>query len=144
MSQVSRLEQTWTALRQRHTEGAILYEKTLRPFMKSLNDGKGKRKVSWWSILNPNGQFAEQKCRTVCTTFPFVSHRKLPVVQHHVPSCPTTPVSAGEEHGAGWWGGAMGDGGGRGGCGDVSPGGGEDCRSAGGHLPHQRWEQTPR
>ncbi|XP_034451244.1 LOW QUALITY PROTEIN: SH2 domain containing 3Cb [Hippoglossus hippoglossus] len=39
LPQVSRLEQMWTALRQRHTEGAILYEKTLRPFMKSLNDG---------------------------------------------------------------------------------------------------------
>uniref|UniRef100_A0A3Q1GU55 SH2 domain containing 3Cb n=1 Tax=Acanthochromis polyacanthus TaxID=80966 RepID=A0A3Q1GU55_9TELE len=36
----STMEQTWTALRQRHTEGAILYEKTLRPFMKSLNDGR--------------------------------------------------------------------------------------------------------
>ncbi|KAK5870670.1 hypothetical protein PBY51_003597 [Eleginops maclovinus] len=40
LPQVSRLEQTWTALRQRHTEGAILYDKTLRPFMKSLNDGR--------------------------------------------------------------------------------------------------------
>ncbi|XP_029685987.1 SH2 domain containing 3Cb isoform X1 [Takifugu rubripes] len=40
LPQVSRLEQTWTALRQRHTEGAILYEKTLRPFMKSLNEGR--------------------------------------------------------------------------------------------------------
>ncbi|KAL3062383.1 hypothetical protein OYC64_002233 [Pagothenia borchgrevinki] len=40
LPQVCRLEQTWTALRQRHTEGAILYEKTLRPFMKSLNDGR--------------------------------------------------------------------------------------------------------
>ncbi|XP_035514194.1 SH2 domain containing 3Cb [Morone saxatilis] len=40
LPQVSRLEQTWMALRQRHTEGAILYEKTLRPFMKSLNDGR--------------------------------------------------------------------------------------------------------
>ncbi|KAM3868414.1 SH2 domain containing 3Cb [Diretmus argenteus] len=40
MPQVSRLEQTWTVLRQRHTEGAILYEKTLKPFMKSLNDGR--------------------------------------------------------------------------------------------------------
>ncbi|XP_062237261.1 SH2 domain containing 3Cb isoform X2 [Platichthys flesus] len=40
LPQVSRLEQMWTALRQRHTEGAILYEKTLRPFMKSLNDGR--------------------------------------------------------------------------------------------------------
>ncbi|MED6268364.1 hypothetical protein CHARACLAT_021604 [Characodon lateralis] len=40
LPQVSCLEQTWTALRQRHTEGAILYEKTLRPFLKSLNDGR--------------------------------------------------------------------------------------------------------
>ncbi|KAM4746505.1 SH2 domain containing 3Cb [Anableps anableps] len=40
LPQVSRLEQTWTALRQRHTEGAILYEKSLRPFLKSLNDGR--------------------------------------------------------------------------------------------------------
>ncbi|XP_069025503.1 SH2 domain containing 3Cb isoform X1 [Embiotoca jacksoni] len=40
LPQVSRLEQTWMALRQRHTEGAILYEKTLRPFMKSLNEGR--------------------------------------------------------------------------------------------------------
>uniref|UniRef100_A0A8C4F0H8 SH2 domain containing 3Cb n=1 Tax=Dicentrarchus labrax TaxID=13489 RepID=A0A8C4F0H8_DICLA len=40
LPQVCRLEQTWMALRQRHTEGAILYEKTLRPFMKSLNDGR--------------------------------------------------------------------------------------------------------
>uniref|UniRef100_A0A3P9PAM3 SH2 domain containing 3Cb n=1 Tax=Poecilia reticulata TaxID=8081 RepID=A0A3P9PAM3_POERE len=40
LPQVSRLEQTWAALRQRHTEGAILYEKTLRPFLKSLNDGR--------------------------------------------------------------------------------------------------------
>ncbi|KAF7662573.1 hypothetical protein LDENG_00232870, partial [Lucifuga dentata] len=40
LPQVSRLEQTWSTLRQRHTEGAILYEKTLKPFMKSLNDGR--------------------------------------------------------------------------------------------------------
>ncbi|XP_015248819.1 PREDICTED: SH2 domain-containing protein 3C-like isoform X2 [Cyprinodon variegatus] len=40
LPQVSRLEQTWTTLRQRHTEGAILYEKTLRPFLKGLNDGR--------------------------------------------------------------------------------------------------------
>lgn len=30
-------------LRQRHTEGAILYEKKLKPFLKSLNEGKGTR-----------------------------------------------------------------------------------------------------
>ncbi|KAJ8006071.1 hypothetical protein DPEC_G00124450 [Dallia pectoralis] len=40
LPQISRLEQTWMLLRQRHTEGAILYEKTLKPFMKRMNDGK--------------------------------------------------------------------------------------------------------
>ncbi|CAB1321713.1 unnamed protein product, partial [Coregonus sp. 'balchen'] len=40
LPQISRLEQTWMVLRQRHTEGAILYEKTLKPFMKRMNDGK--------------------------------------------------------------------------------------------------------
>ncbi|XP_069465229.1 SH2 domain-containing protein 3C isoform X2 [Ambystoma mexicanum] len=40
MAQISRLEQTWMGLRQRHTEGAILYEKKLKPFLKSLNEGK--------------------------------------------------------------------------------------------------------
>ncbi|XP_038601510.1 SH2 domain-containing protein 3C isoform X1 [Tachyglossus aculeatus] len=40
MSQIARLEQTWMMLRQRHTEGAILYEKKLKPFLKSLNEGK--------------------------------------------------------------------------------------------------------
>lgn len=39
--QIVRLEQTWVTLRQRHTEGAILYEKKLKPFLKSLNEGKG-------------------------------------------------------------------------------------------------------
>lgn len=29
-------------LRQRHTEGAILYEKKLKPFLKNINDGKGE------------------------------------------------------------------------------------------------------
>lgn len=41
--QIARLEQTWMVLRQRHTEGAILYEKKLKPFLKSLNEGKGNR-----------------------------------------------------------------------------------------------------
>ncbi|XP_031433344.1 SH2 domain-containing protein 3C isoform X3 [Clupea harengus] len=40
LPQISRLEQTWMALRQRHTEGAILYEKKLKPFLKAMNDGK--------------------------------------------------------------------------------------------------------
>ncbi|XP_031457479.1 SH2 domain-containing protein 3C isoform X1 [Phasianus colchicus] len=40
MAQIARLEQTWMVLRQRHTEGAILYEKKLKPFLKNLNEGK--------------------------------------------------------------------------------------------------------
>ncbi|OPJ67850.1 SH2 domain-containing protein 3C isoform B [Patagioenas fasciata monilis] len=40
MTQITRLEQTWMVLRQRHTEGAILYEKKLKPFLKNLNEGK--------------------------------------------------------------------------------------------------------
>ncbi|XP_060764922.1 SH2 domain-containing protein 3C isoform X2 [Neoarius graeffei] len=40
LPQISRLDQTWMTLRQRHTEGAILYEKKLKPFMKGLNEGK--------------------------------------------------------------------------------------------------------
>ncbi|XP_051691488.1 SH2 domain-containing protein 3C isoform X3 [Oryctolagus cuniculus] len=40
MAQIARLEQTWVTLRQRHTEGAILYEKQLKPFLRSLNEGK--------------------------------------------------------------------------------------------------------
>nr|XP_057944013.1 breast cancer anti-estrogen resistance protein 3 homolog isoform X1 [Doryrhamphus excisus]XP_057944022.1 breast cancer anti-estrogen resistance protein 3 homolog isoform X1 [Doryrhamphus excisus] len=39
MPQVLRLEMTWRALRRNHTESAILFEKTLKPFMNSLNDG---------------------------------------------------------------------------------------------------------
>ncbi|XP_077377823.1 SH2 domain containing 3Cb isoform X2 [Festucalex cinctus] len=53
LPQVTRLEQTWTALRQRHTEGAVLYEKTLRPFMKSLNEGR-------------------ESCPASETTFPYI------------------------------------------------------------------------
>ncbi|XP_034752351.1 SH2 domain-containing protein 3C isoform X1 [Etheostoma cragini] len=46
LPQISRLEQTWITLRQRHTEGAILYEKKLKPFMKNMNDGKESNALS--------------------------------------------------------------------------------------------------
>lgn len=39
MPQVVRLERTWRALRRNHTESAVMFEKTLKPFMKALNDG---------------------------------------------------------------------------------------------------------
>ncbi|XP_037608997.1 SH2 domain-containing protein 3C isoform X2 [Sebastes umbrosus] len=50
LPQISRLEQTWVTLRQRHTEGAILYEKKLKPFMKNMNDGKESNALSNTSL----------------------------------------------------------------------------------------------
>ncbi|NXT92018.1 BCAR3 protein, partial [Anhinga rufa] len=40
MPQVTRLEQTWTSLRHRYTQTAILYEKQLKPFSKALHEGQ--------------------------------------------------------------------------------------------------------
>uniref|UniRef100_A0A3Q2YXK1 SH2 domain containing 3C n=1 Tax=Hippocampus comes TaxID=109280 RepID=A0A3Q2YXK1_HIPCM len=53
LPQISRLEQTWVTLRQRHTEGAILYEKKLKPFLKNLNDGKLERGLALGEVLEP-------------------------------------------------------------------------------------------
>ncbi|XP_029029266.1 breast cancer anti-estrogen resistance protein 3 homolog isoform X2 [Betta splendens] len=39
MPQILRLEMMWRALRRNHTESAVLFEKKLKPFMKSLNEG---------------------------------------------------------------------------------------------------------
>ncbi|KAL1004958.1 hypothetical protein UPYG_G00052680 [Umbra pygmaea] len=39
MPQVVRLEMTWRALRRSNTESAVLFEKTLKPFMTALNEG---------------------------------------------------------------------------------------------------------
>ncbi|TDH08861.1 hypothetical protein EPR50_G00102310 [Perca flavescens] len=39
LPQISRLEETWTALRRSYTQTAINYEKTLRPFYKNLYEG---------------------------------------------------------------------------------------------------------
>ncbi|XP_064311592.1 breast cancer anti-estrogen resistance protein 3 [Phalacrocorax carbo] len=40
MPPVTRLEQTWTSLRHRYTQTAILYEKQLKPFSKALREGQ--------------------------------------------------------------------------------------------------------
>ncbi|XP_048395956.2 breast cancer anti-estrogen resistance protein 3 isoform X2 [Stegostoma tigrinum] len=40
MPQITRLEETWTVLRRTHTESAIVYEKTLKPCIKALNEGR--------------------------------------------------------------------------------------------------------
>uniref|UniRef100_A0A3B4XX05 Breast cancer anti-estrogen resistance protein 3-like n=1 Tax=Seriola lalandi dorsalis TaxID=1841481 RepID=A0A3B4XX05_SERLL len=39
MPQILRLQMTWRALRRNHTESAVLFEKKLKPFVNSLNDG---------------------------------------------------------------------------------------------------------
>ncbi|XP_033478265.1 breast cancer anti-estrogen resistance protein 3 isoform X1 [Epinephelus lanceolatus] len=39
LPQISRLEETWTALRRNYTQTAISYEKTLKPFYKNLYEG---------------------------------------------------------------------------------------------------------
>ncbi|XP_066516544.1 breast cancer anti-estrogen resistance protein 3 homolog [Hoplias malabaricus] len=39
LPQVVRLEMTWRVLRRNHTESAVMFEKNLKPFMKSLNEG---------------------------------------------------------------------------------------------------------
>lgn len=63
------------ALRQRHTEAAVLYEKTLRPFMKSLNDGRGRTAPSCaahvWSHSTLTPAPAES-CQLANTSFPHV------------------------------------------------------------------------
>ncbi|XP_056314703.1 SH2 domain containing 3Cb isoform X1 [Danio aesculapii] len=40
LPQIARLNETWTILRQKYTESAILYEKTLRPSLRMMNDGE--------------------------------------------------------------------------------------------------------
>ncbi|XP_077101546.1 breast cancer anti-estrogen resistance protein 3 homolog isoform X1 [Siphateles boraxobius] len=40
LPQVVRLENTWRALRRNHTDSAVTFEKNLKPFMKSLNEGE--------------------------------------------------------------------------------------------------------
>ncbi|KAM8930195.1 breast cancer anti-estrogen resistance protein 3 isoform 2-T2 [Pelodytes ibericus] len=41
MPQISRLEHTWTILRHQYTQTAIIYEKQLKPFSKTLHEGGG-------------------------------------------------------------------------------------------------------
>uniref|UniRef100_A0A8C2FJF3 SH2 domain containing 3Cb n=1 Tax=Cyprinus carpio TaxID=7962 RepID=A0A8C2FJF3_CYPCA len=40
LPQIARLDETWAVLRQKYTESAVLYEKTLRPSMRMMNDGE--------------------------------------------------------------------------------------------------------
>ncbi|XP_069795378.1 breast cancer anti-estrogen resistance protein 3 isoform X2 [Narcine bancroftii] len=50
MPQITRLEQTWTTLRRKHTQSAIVYEKTLKPCIKALNEGREEVPLSKTTI----------------------------------------------------------------------------------------------
>ncbi|CAL8344344.1 unnamed protein product [Lota lota] len=50
MPQVARLEHTWTVLRQRYTECSVLYQHTLRPFLKALDQGKESTQLTGTSF----------------------------------------------------------------------------------------------
>lgn len=50
--QIMRLEMTWRALRRNHTDTAVLFEKRLKPFMNSLNDGDSE----WLRMRGKEGE----------------------------------------------------------------------------------------
>ncbi|XP_041064596.1 breast cancer anti-estrogen resistance protein 3 isoform X2 [Carcharodon carcharias] len=50
MPQITRLEETWTVLRRTHTQSAIVYEKTLKPCIKALNEGREEVPLSKTTI----------------------------------------------------------------------------------------------
>ncbi|XP_063263591.1 breast cancer anti-estrogen resistance protein 3 isoform X2 [Prinia subflava] len=64
MPQISRLEQTWTALRHCYTQTAIMYEKQLKPSCKALHEGQDE----WTRILS-----APQNNITVPLLLPLVT-----------------------------------------------------------------------
>uniref|UniRef100_A0A4W4DVF1 BCAR3 adaptor protein, NSP family member n=2 Tax=Electrophorus electricus TaxID=8005 RepID=A0A4W4DVF1_ELEEL len=46
MPQITRLDQTWTTLRRKYTQTAIIYEKSLKPFYNGLYEGSAKVPLS--------------------------------------------------------------------------------------------------
>ncbi|XP_039928754.1 breast cancer anti-estrogen resistance protein 3 isoform X1 [Hirundo rustica] len=64
MPQVSRLEQTWTALRHCYTQTAIMYEKQLKPACKALHEGQDE----WTKTIS-----APQNIITVPLLMPLVT-----------------------------------------------------------------------
>lgn len=67
-------------LRQRHTEGAILYEKKLKPFLKSLNEGKGK---CWEGAAGPSSPSSAPLVLRLLEWFELESHVGLLPLFHH-------------------------------------------------------------
>ncbi|XP_026104777.1 breast cancer anti-estrogen resistance protein 3-like isoform X2 [Carassius auratus] len=50
MPQITRLDHTWTSLRRKYTQSAIIYEKSLKPFYKGLYDGSAEIPLSNASV----------------------------------------------------------------------------------------------
>lgn len=70
-------------LRQRHTEGAILYEKKLKPFLKSLNEGKGNESSSHPIRLLLPGSAGHGLAEGTCLRAASLSQQR-----QTLPSCP--------------------------------------------------------
>ncbi|KAL0979605.1 hypothetical protein UPYG_G00187200 [Umbra pygmaea] len=93
MPQISRLEQTWQTLRQRHTDVAILYEKTLKPFMKRMNEGKESCALANTSFPHvvPLLSLLEKSVAVVDGTEPWDTvEAGLDVVMNHLETARTT------------------------------------------------------
>uniref|UniRef100_A0A8C2G5C9 BCAR3 adaptor protein, NSP family member n=1 Tax=Cyprinus carpio TaxID=7962 RepID=A0A8C2G5C9_CYPCA len=50
MPQITRLDHTWTSLRRKYTQTAIMYEKSLKPFYKGLYEGSAEMPLSNASV----------------------------------------------------------------------------------------------
>ena len=119
--QISRLEQTWVTLRQRHTEGAILYDKKLKPFLKNINDGKGG--MSQRRLASAHFLFGDEPFHQTELFFFFSAVREQRHVHLLLPPHHSHPVPAGEGRGRRGDARALGEFGGGGGRGHVPPGG---------------------
>uniref|UniRef100_A0AAZ3RS39 Uncharacterized protein n=1 Tax=Oncorhynchus tshawytscha TaxID=74940 RepID=A0AAZ3RS39_ONCTS len=98
MPQVVRLERTWRALRRNHTESAVMFEKTLKPFMIALNDGddsvvQGPLAVPYLVPLlrlmeGEEGEHTERGCQLLYNTLQAARNAALhaPQYQEHAHS----------------------------------------------------------
>ncbi|KAJ8384664.1 hypothetical protein AAFF_G00199960 [Aldrovandia affinis] len=93
LPQVARLEMTWRALRRNHTDSAVAFEKMLKPFLKSLNEGDGE--VAPGPLCVPHvmpllrvmegedvGEDTERGCQLLLNTLQAARHAALNAPQY--------------------------------------------------------------
>lgn len=56
---------TWRVLRRNHTESAVAYEKSLKPFMKALDEGDGRRCQVFLFSMDVNSKLSALVCSYV-------------------------------------------------------------------------------